>query len=1218
MPDSTPDPARIASSADLARELTLLRQQAGLTIRQVARSTGLLTSTLGGYFSGRHRPSVDALDRVLDACGVPVDERSAWRDAAVALRRASRRPVPDCPYPGLESFQPEDAARFHGRGALTRAVLEALDAGGGPLVVVGASGSGKSSVLRAGVVAALREQPGVRAAVLTPGRAPLEALARALDGDGDGDGDGGRHVLVVDQFEEVFGPDVVPADRAGFVDALSDARMDVVLGLRADFYPHALTHPALAEALQHRQIVVGPMGADDLREAITAPATHAGVPVDDGLVELLVDDTLRQGSAGGLPLLSHALLATWQRAAGAGLTVAHYRATGGVEGAVATSAEDAVTALGPDRADAVRQLFLRLVTVTPDAADTRRRCARSDLPAAVTEDVLDAFVARRLLVVDTGTVEIAHEALIGAWPRLRGWLDADRVGAATRRQTAEAARAWRDAGEDPDLLLRGVRLAGALDGRDGGLNDLEDAFLRAGQRQEEHQRAERRLRTRRLRRLVAALAVLVLLTGGLAVFSASQAGEIASARDVAVSRQVAVRADALRADDPALAAQLAVAAYGIAPTAEARASLLNSTASPMPTRLPGLAGLVSTVVTDAARQLVVTASGAEVRLWSAADGTLRPLGAPLVAAAPVTVVALAADGRTLAVGAGDVVVTHALPDPARPGPALPVADVTARGLAFGPDGATLYVAGEGVRRIDLASGTTGLLPGGPEAAESVAAGPGGAVAASDGSGTVALWPSPDSAPLPLTGPTGRVPALLFSPDGRTLLAGSTDRAVYRWDVAVPARPVALPSLTGPTNWVNAVSVGVDGTTAAIGSSDGTARLLEVATGRVTATFPHPAPVTAAVLTSAGTLVTATADGTGHIWPVRGPVLSGFDDAVFALAFDDSGERLVIGPGSKDDTARLWTTLDPAGPRPIGPAVANPEGEPSFSGSAALTPDGATLAVGRTDGSVRLWDVGDPAAPVALGAPLAPSGQLVEQLTISRDGSRLAASGDDNAVRLWDITDPTAPRPQPTLVGATSYVFASSFSPDGTLLAAASADANTYLWDVRDPAAPRLVATLDGPESFAYSAVFTPDGRTLAVGSADRTVRLWDVSRPDRPALLGEPLTGPANYVYSVAFSPDGGTLAAASTDGTVWTWDVRDLRDPEVSAVLTGPTDAVFSVAWSPDGTRLAGGSADRTVRLWTADPARARDAVCASVGVVLDAAEWDRYVPDLPYSPPC
>ncbi|QJY46712.1 helix-turn-helix domain-containing protein [Pseudonocardia broussonetiae] len=1204
MTDLTPDPARIRSPADLGRELTLARERAGLTIREVARRTRLLPSTLGGYYTGRHRPPLASMELVLAACGVT--DLDAWREALLRLRHGGRRAAPEQPpYPGLAPFEPGDAERFHGRSALTAAVLDGLDAATGPLVVVGASGSGKSSVLRAGVVPALRARPGTAALVRTPGRAPLDVLAAVRD-----ELDPAvRTVLVVDQFEELFAPAVPEHDRAAFVAALADLPAAVVLALRADFYGPALAHPALAAALQHDQVVVGPMTDDELREAITAPAVAAGVDVEEALVALLLADVRDRGPAGALPLLGHALLATWRAGDGLTMTVGGYLGTGGVAGAVAASAEEAFAALGPDREHAVRQLFLRLVTVAPDAVDTRRRIARDELPPTVADTDVDAFVARRLLVVDRDTVEIAHEALLVAWPRLHGWLDADRAGLAARRSLADAARTWREQGRDPHLLLRGVRLAVVVEQVGDDLTRTEAEFLRAGREQEAECEARERRRTTALRALVAALTVLVLVVGALAAHAVVQDGRTAQARDVAVSRQVAVRADALRAEDPALAAQLAVAAFRVAPTPEARSSVLNTTGAPLPTRLPGLSALGSTLAVDDARRILASATGSQVQLWDIdGNGPPRPLGPP-VPTSEVAVLALSPDGATLAVGEADGVVLRPVADPSA---AVVLDTATVSALAFTADG-TLHgaVPGEDVRAWAPGTGAVSSLPG--SAGFTALAASGGLVAAGDQTGRVALWPGA----VPLSGPGGRVHAVAFGPDGRTLLAGSADRAVHRWDVTDPAAPVAVPALTGATNWVNAVAVSPDGATVAVGGSDGNTRLHDAASGAVTATFPHPAPVTTAAFLDDATVLTGEADGVGHLWAVRGPVLTGFDDAVFALDFDDSGAVLAIGPGSKDDTARLWTVTGAGGAQPLGPALDDPEPGPTVSGSAALTPDGTVLAVGRADGSIRLWDVRDPARPAVLGAPLPGSGALVEHLVISPNGTRLAASGDDALVRTWDITDPSAPRRTASLVAATNYVFASAFSPDGRLLAAASADTSTYLWDVAGPT-PRLRATVDGPTGFAYSPAFSPDGRLLAVGSADRTVRLFDVSDPDLPIALGAPLEGPANYVYAVAFSPDGTALAAASTDGTVRTWDVRDPGAPQVRAVLTGPEEAVFSVAWTPDGTRLLGGAADRTVRVWFTDPEEAVAAICAAAGAPLTAAEWARHVPDLPFTAPC
>ena len=1226
-----PDPAAVVDTDDFARELTLARRRVGLSVRQVQAATGIVASTLGGYFAGRHSPPVESLDAILAACGIDGPEALAsWHAALVRVRRVpGRRPArpAEPPYRGLESFRAQDAPWFFGRAALAAAVVSALDAraGRGPLVVVGASGAGKSSLLRAGVVATLAARPGAPPVLLTPGDRPLAALDAAPDG----------ALLVVDQLEEVFGPAVGEPERAAFVRALCAPGRPVVVALRADFYGRALAYPELARAAQNGQVVVGPMDDDELRAAVVEPARRADVRVDDGLVERVLADLHGPGggarSAGRLPLLSHALLATWRRGRGTRMTLADYRAAGGIAGGVAQSAEEAFGQLADDRQALARRIFLRLVHVAPDVADTRRRVERAELvdeaDAAAVAAVLDLFVARRLLTADEHTVTITHEVLLTAWPRLRDWIDADRAGLAARRRLGEAARAWRDADRDPDLLLRGGRLAAAQEATaSGGLSGAERAFLDSSVARDAAERRAERRRTSRLRRLVALLAVALLVAAGSAAYAVRQRSLVAAERDVAVSRQLADKSRDLRVKDPSISAQLAIAAYRVAPTAEARAELIAATGVATPARLPGPAGSTQAVAASGARGLVVTSSGdaPTAQVWRR-DGPrwLRAADTPPVAGS-VRAVALRADGRLLATGTTDGGVHLVdLGDPGRPAAVadLPGGPGAVTGLAFAPDGRTLLAGGvdRAVRAWDVtdpARPAPGPVLTGPTAAvQAVAVAPDGVtVVAGSADGATYLWDLRDPARVRSLPGSGEVFAVAVSPDGATLAAGGGDRAVRLWNLADPALPPLGAPLTGPTSRVNTVAFSPDGARVAFGSSDSGLRVVDLAARRTVAELPHPSPVTGAAFLDAGTLVAGEADGVARVWPVPGPGVAGFADSVFALDWSADGRVLAVGPGRRDGTASLWRVDEGAATR-LGPPVVAPPGEAPFSGAAALTPDGRTLAVGRTDGSVRLWDVSAPERPVAVEPPLTGATGLVEQLTTSPDGRTLAVSSDDGTVRLWDLA-PGGPRPGPTLTGPTNYVFASAFSPDGRLLAAASADRSGYLWDLRRPGAP--VAVLGGPTSYAYSPAFSPDGATLAIGSADKTVRLWDVRRPDRPVPLGPPLTGPTNYVYSVAFSPDGTRLAAAGTDGTAWLWDVADPAAPRDPVSLAVSTDPLYAVAFSPDGRSLAAGGADRSVHVWTVDPGRAASALCARVGPPPAAEEWRRYVGDLAVGPSC
>ena len=449
------------------------------------------------------------------------------------------------PYRGLASFQPEDAAWFFGREDLTARLVglaSAAPAPGVPLTVVGPSGSGKSSLLRAGLIPSMPDWPRSRLALFTPGATPLRELARQLalldpgrdPADPDPadpailagtsrveavlrsdpgevprlapglipDGSEPRLLIVVDQFEEIFTACRDEAERQRFITAICalTGPAVVVAALRADFYDRALRYPELARALQERQVVVVPMTRHEVRSAIVEPASLARLAVEDGLVELLLRDLAPHAPEGGpagaaheagaLPLLSHALLTTWSHSHGGRLTVADYQASGGIRNAIARTADLVYEALDEDQRDIARRLFLRLVYVADDAPETRRSVPLAELrdwpgEAATSGEVLGRFVAERLITVDAETAQITHEALLTAWPLLRAWIDANREGLRVRRRLSDAARAWDEAGKDPAALLRGGQLALARDwaadpvNRDS-LTTLTGAFVDAG------------------------------------------------------------------------------------------------------------------------------------------------------------------------------------------------------------------------------------------------------------------------------------------------------------------------------------------------------------------------------------------------------------------------------------------------------------------------------------------------------------------------------------------------------------------------------------------------------------------------------------------------------------------------------------------------------------------------------------------------------------------
>ena len=487
---------------------------------------------------------------------IVVEQRILRHDPTLSIPDDLPAPSDRCPYLGLLAYDVHDAEAFFGREADVTACLHRL-ATVGALTVVGASGSGKSSLVRAGVAAALRRE-GRPVVVVTPGHRPTEALASVP-------GPGG--VLVVDQCEEVFTLCEDPAERGRFLTAVADHADRgtlVVLAMRADRFGEVSAEPRFARLVERGLHMLAAMGEADLRSAIEEPAHQAGELLEPGLVDILVRDVA--GEPGALPLLSHALRQTWQRREGRTLTVAGYRDTGGIRGAVANTAEEVYDQLPPAQRPLLRELMLRLVVPTPDGEPSRGRVPRRTVAAGpAQESMIERLVAARLVTSDEGVVELAHEAIARAWPRLRAWLDDDADGLRIRRHLSVAADAWDAMGRPDSETYRGARLARALDWRERGRSDLtpvENAFLDAARTLATAEQHRTVRENRRLRTLLAAAAVLLLIAGGAGVLAFRQASRATAAALAADARRIGAQAVATPQMDRAAAAGRAGRADG--------------------------------------------------------------------------------------------------------------------------------------------------------------------------------------------------------------------------------------------------------------------------------------------------------------------------------------------------------------------------------------------------------------------------------------------------------------------------------------------------------------------------------------------------------------------------------------------------------------------------------------------------------------------------------
>jgi WD40 repeat protein len=1344
----------VAQTAATTREVADNQQQTLVELamlRQEARSAFR-------YRASRLAPAVSA--------GASADE-----ERAAALDAAGVAVSPQCPYLGLAAFQPSDAERFFGREQLTAELVARAGeqlARPGLLMVLGPSGSGKSSLLRAGFLPAVaagalpaRGSWAWPRDLMTPGRRPLLELATriaslagvpagALEADLRTDparitgairqallanarrqqnmpgpplaaspvvidldvgqqaeepdagspttarqaAAGPRLVLIVDQFEEVFTQCADEQERRAFIKSLCaaagtaasgitadggpgrghvDAREApalVAIGIRADFYARTTAYPELVPHLQDHQVLVGPIDEAGLREAIEKPAAKAGLVPEAALVEVLLADlglhahqdapptsTVKEPAAGAavtgwdsyaagrLALLSYALQQTWRNREGRQLTVAGYRATGGIDGAVAQAADNVYDRLDAAGRDALQRVLLRLVTLGEGTPDTRRRVDLAELTGsgeserdAAARAVLADLIAARLVTADADMAEITHETLLTAWPRLRQWLIEDRAGLRIHRDLTDAAHDWQQEGRDPGRLFRGTRLVVARDwaarhGQD--LNDDERAFLASSQHDQ--------LRTTRLRRAaVAALAVLTVVAVILAVGALVLRGQAVGERNQAIIHQVTAEAEQLQSTNPSLAAQLDLVVHRLDPNLDNTSALLGTTSIPLSNPLTGHTGPVfNAAFSPDGRTLATGSADGTIRLWNVTDSAHpTAIGQPI--AAHNGFYAFSPDGRILAAGGGPGTIRlWNLTDPAHAtaigqpfsGRASPI-----RSAAFSPDGHILAAgSADGTIRLWNVTDPAHAIPIGPpltglnatSGVWSVAFSPDGhMLAAGTNDDTIRLWNVSDPAHVipigqPLTGPTGPVYSVAFSPGGNTLAAGSGgDDTIRLWNVSDPAHviPIGQP-LTGPTNTVSSVAFSPGGNTLAAASQDGTIRLWNV-TDPADATpigqpfTGHNGPVYSVAFSPGGnTLAAGSGDGTTRLWSLPSTVLTGQTSTINSVAFSPGGNTLATGSG--DGTIRLWNVINPAHP--------TPEGEPlaGFIGSVdsvAFSPGGNTLATGSYGDKIQLWNVTDPADATPIGQPLTGPAGPVYSVAFSLDGRILAAGSADGTIRLWNVTNPARATPigQP-FTGHNGPIYAVAFSPDGNSLAVGNFDDTIRLWNVTDPARPApLGPPLVGHTNNVFSVAFSPDGRILAAGSADDTIRLWNVSDPARPDSLGQPLTGPTNAVEAVAFSPDGRILAAGSGDGTIRLWNVTD---PAHATAIGQPlTDAspVFSAAFSPNGHTLAAGSGNGTTQLWNLNVGQAIDRICATTSDNLTPQQWARYVSQLPYNPPC
>jgi len=1209
-------------------------------------------------------------------------------DRIYRVPEGSTAEEPLCPYKGLAPFVPDDSRFFFGREGIV-GELAARTVGVGLLGVVGPSGSGKSSVVAAGLRSSLAAGllPGSarwRQVAMRPGEHPMPALRSAVGGLAPGlDEDDPlgwaidalkpeeRLVVCVDQFEELFTTAADGDEAEAFVRALLTAAANpdrgvVVICLRGDFYGHVAAYPDLAEALAANHVLVGPMSPEELRRAIELPARRTGIRVESSLVDRLIQEV---GEApGGLPLLSTALVELWEEREGGWIRLEAYERTGGLRGAVARLAEQTFGELSEAERAATPGVFLRLVGPGEGEAVTRRRVPAEEFDShrdPATAAVLERFTQDRLLSADDGTIEVAHEALLREWPRLRNWLEEDAQGRLLRLHLTQAAKQWQGSEEEDSELYRGPRLSAALDWvADHGteLNELERRFVSASREAGEREADRQRRTNRRLRGLlagVAAFLVLALVAGSLALVqrgharrSAEEASRSAAraSRSATAAEAQRLGAQALTVTTPDQSLLFARESYNLDPSAATKgylfAALLKAPAAlavvcPLPERL-----LVVSTSPDGTRLLVLN----DARQLAVVDA--RTLSTLSTFAFPSGgFFSWAGSDRVLFSGGNQAGFYDAASGSFQPSPALPrtAAAVASDGntlLTLPPSGARIGVfdlsASRLVRRIAAPRGRMfwDVLPQ-----------PGGAVVAVDYPACfpkcfpfrpryeVWLHGVTGSPSVVIPGPPGvptEIPVSVASHWFAIPCTGGSGDEVRLIDLATGRSRTVSTGLGGA---VAVVALSPDGRTlVAAGGPHATVVAMSVPDGSSLDTFTgHQSQIHGIAFDAAGsTVYTAGADGRLIAWDLSGarrlarvarlpglPSTAPGSPVGQRVATSADGRYVAVAQGDGTVAIVDGTSLQPL--RTVRAASAGSTAQPL---SVGFAPDGRWIAVGTDDGRVQVVDTTSWTVTERLTVPPLTTSALhgVVSVAFSPKGDVLAAGVADGRILRWSV--PTWST-LPPIVAATpaskddAPLSAIAFSPDGTHIAVAVAHTGAPSGSVAVLKAATGATEYTVRVGFqAAAAVFTLDGRTLITGDGDGLARFWNAATG---APEGAPILVDQGLVNSLAVDSTGQTLLAAGTDGATWLFDIptRTQIGTPLGANPTVWTAAVF--VGKGDGRPLAlavpqpgAPPAPATLTAWNYHSRYLAGRACDVARRNLTRLEWEQVLPNVPYAKVC
>ncbi|MCQ3929985.1 MAG: hypothetical protein DPW16_05965 [Chloroflexi bacterium] len=1156
------------------------------------------------------------------------------------------------PYKGLRAFQEADADDFFGREILVQHLIHRLNEKhplAHFLAVVGPSGSGKSSVVKAGVLPALRKNaiPGSSrwfVSEMTPGTDPISELETALlciapqppddmterlRATPNGllellpevlpDYPNCDFLLVIDQFEEVFTQVENEANRAHFLESLRIATsapnipFRVIITLRADFYDRPLLYPEFGGLMRERTEVVLPLSAEELERAIAGPAERVGMTVEPALIAAVIADVREE--PGALPLLQYALTEVFERREGKNLTLGAYQTSGGALGALARRAEDLFVDMSEDERQATRQLFMRLVTLGEGTEDTRRRARWAELismsgDSQLVRRVLDKFGKFRLFTFDNDpqtrepTVEVAHEALIRQWRRLREWLDDSREDLRMQRRLTSATEEWLNQKKDASFLASGVRLqqfeALASSGR-LALTQQESEYIQSSvverQRQIETEKArqERELALikqgrDRLRLLLTGASVAAVVMLALAVFAFNQRNVAQDNEKRAVSEsnlrataqaETQIERDQALANESRLLSNLSLQQLAVDPIAALNLSLraLPSVATPRP-YVPQAEFALTRALQSSTERVYLQAFDGSIREAAFDEGQIAVGGSKLITVNDnldsdlVTALndhtrtvqgvewgvnhqLLSYDDQTVRVWHdGALINTYTADQQVLCATWQPNAEVVAicvGQLLFVWRPATNTVADVHLFNAPIQADTAKWSPDGRWLAAWDSTTPGAAPS------TVMIWDSQtgETAIENNSVHTNTINAAAWSPDSQFFVTASADFTAQLWQPN--ADPVALIGHTG--NIVGAKFL--DDTRLVTWGEDGTARLWNTL-GEALATFGsglvainniYPSP-------DGSKILLALNDGTGEIWDVTSATmvtaLRDLSSVIQAVAWRDEN---IVATGSTDLQIRIW---DASTGRQINTLLGHTG---RLVGLRWL--DNQQLQSYSQDGSLRIWQVFDANdVPQGRGIDVVLAGHT-NRIENAKwlDDNTIISNGRDGTARKWSLDTGTSVVLENESGEARTLVW----SPDATRVLAYVPDGDGSIWDLA-----RQTSLLDIPGPI-FNAIWLNEGLLITRATGETIL----INPDDGQRIVGlEGHTAPVNdaQVY-------GTTLATAGADSMIYLWDLSQANGELIAPMLSMPTDdrQPVRLQWRADGTRLLSGGFNGDVRLWDA-----------------------------------